>query len=308
MNYRLYQLDFYNGVRFGKGNLDSTDMTFHADTFFSAIFQEALKLGKETAFLEQIRSSEIVFSDAFPYCGNQYFIPKPLAVIVRKEEKKKGDSSEKKRLKNMKYIAVECVEDYMRGAFPKEHMADLENLGEYIMKVSVGIFGNEEPQPYRVSAFYFNEGNGLYLIAGFEKEENRELFEELLDSLSYTGLGGKRSSGLGRFEYLCKKVPQDFREKLEAETDKNILLSAALPEESELENVLEDASYMLLKRGGFVDSQNYAGQQMRKKERYVFAPGSCFKNRFKGTLVEEKNGGKHPVFRYEAALFMGVKI
>ena len=51
MKYRLYLLDFYNGVHFGKGNLDSTELTFHADTFFSALFQEALKLeGKKSSF------------------------------------------------------------------------------------------------------------------------------------------------------------------------------------------------------------------------------------------------------------------
>ena len=46
MKYSIYQLDFYNGVRFGKGRLETTEMTFHADTLFAALFQEAIKLGK----------------------------------------------------------------------------------------------------------------------------------------------------------------------------------------------------------------------------------------------------------------------
>ena len=50
MKYSIYQLDFYNGVRFGKGRLETTEMTFHADTLFAALFQEAIKLGKEKIF------------------------------------------------------------------------------------------------------------------------------------------------------------------------------------------------------------------------------------------------------------------
>ena len=56
MKYSIYQLDFYNGVRFGKGRLETTEMTFHADTLFAALFQEAIKLGKEKIFLDAVRN------------------------------------------------------------------------------------------------------------------------------------------------------------------------------------------------------------------------------------------------------------
>lgn len=74
------------------------------------------------------------------------------------------------------------------------------------MRVSVGISGNEDPEPYRVNAFYFNDGNGLYIIVGFQDEKVKNLFEELLESLSYTGVGGKKSTGLGRFEYQESEI------------------------------------------------------------------------------------------------------
>ena len=74
MNYKLYLFDFFNGVHFGNGNLDDTEITFHADTFFSAMFQEALKMGKEEEFLTEIKNGSIVFSDAFPYMGKRYYI------------------------------------------------------------------------------------------------------------------------------------------------------------------------------------------------------------------------------------------
>lgn len=37
VDYKLYKLEFQNGVRFGKGNLENAELTFHADTLFSAL-------------------------------------------------------------------------------------------------------------------------------------------------------------------------------------------------------------------------------------------------------------------------------
>ncbi|RGB74062.1 hypothetical protein DW070_15385 [Coprococcus catus] len=73
MKYSIYQLDFYNGVRFGKGRLETTEMTFHADTLFAALFQEAIKLGKEKIFLDAVRNGALRWSDAFPYKAGSYF-------------------------------------------------------------------------------------------------------------------------------------------------------------------------------------------------------------------------------------------
>lgn len=94
MNYTSYRLEFFNGVRFGHGNLDSTDISFHADTLFSALYQEALKLNKEIYF-GICRNDRLLFSDGFPYIGKEYFIPKPMLKIERKSSASRGDSREK---------------------------------------------------------------------------------------------------------------------------------------------------------------------------------------------------------------------
>lgn len=295
-----------NGVHFGKGNLDSTEITFHADTLFAALFQEALKLKKQDIFLQKISDGKIVLSDAFPYIREKYYIPKPMITVQTVDERKQGDSRQKKLFKNLKYIPVNTVSDFVNGVFPEEHMEDLKDLGVRKMKVAVGIRGQEEPEPYRVNIWYFNEKTGLYILAGYEEKQDLELLNELLDSLQYTGLGGKKSSGLGRFECKVCEVPDDMKRQLTKDTPRKMLLSTALPEDDEMETVLKDASYLLLKRSGFVDSSTYAPQQMRKKDIYVFAPGSCFSHTFKGRIIEEKNGGAHSIFRYAKAFFMGV--
>lgn len=308
MNYTIYRLEFNNGVRFGHGNLDSSDFTFHADTLFSALYQEALKVGKEKIFLNLIEQDKLVFSDSFPYMKKQYFIPKPLLKIQKKDALEKGNSREKKLLKNMKYIPIEFLEEYKNGNLPVTQMDILKDLGRSGMKVSVGIRGNDDPEPYRVSAFYFGDDNGLYIILGFQEKESKAIFEMLLESLSYTGIGGKKSSGLGRFECKESTIPIELESGLQKTGRIQLLLSTALPVYDELEDVLNSANYSILKRSGFIDSDNYAEQHMRKAERYVFAPGSCFYRRFKGTVKEERNRGAHPIFRYEKALFLGVDI
>ena len=60
------------------------------------------------------------------------------------------------------------------GTFPEEHMEDMKYLGHYDMKVSVGIHGMEEPEPFRVNTWNFNTGTGLYVLAGYENESDRE--------------------------------------------------------------------------------------------------------------------------------------
>ena len=302
----MYCLEFLTGVHFGSKNLDSTEITFHADTLFAALFQEALKMEKQQEFLNAVSEGRIVLSDAFPYIGKNYYIPKPMISVRVDDNEKQGNSRQKKMFKNLKYIPVNTVEAFINGTFPEEHMEDMQYLGTNGMKVSVGIRGMEEPQPYRVSTYHFTDGSGLYIIAGMESEKDQECLDELFESLQYTGLGGKKSSGMGRFKCRVCDIPREMKEQLTQKASLHLLLSTALPEDEELEDILKGATYSLLKRSGFIDSQTYATQQMRKSDIYVFSAGSCFVNTFKGKVIEERNGGTHPIFRYAKAFFMGV--
>ena len=69
---------------------------------------------------------------------------------------------------------------------------------------------------------------------------------------------------------------------------------------------MEGASYNLVRRSGYIASSAYADEWKRKKDLFVFAAGSCFEKRFKGNIYDVSIDGRHPVFRYEEALFMEV--
>lgn len=304
MIYQIYKMEFLNNVRFGKQSLNDTNPTLYADTLFSALYQEAMKLQKEDNFYQMVHTGNLIFSDGFPYQGKEYYLPKPYIRIEGTD--KKGNSKEKKKFKKLKYIPLNKLERYLKGETTAEEFEKEQELGYTGMKTSVAVRGKEEPEPYQVRYFTFEEGNGLYFLTKADTEEEVELLDELMMGLSYSGIGGKRHTGMGRFEYERCDVPAILRTKIEAPSGKYMLLSTALPAENELEQVLEHAEYQLLKRSGFVASEDYADLQMRKRDLYVFQSGSCFEKTFSGQIVDVSDAGRHPVYRYAMGIFVGV--
>lgn len=316
MEYSIYKLDFQTGVHFGTGMLNESAYTFQADQLFSALYIEALKLDLAQELYQAVKDGTLLFSDAFPYKDDQFMVPKPMIYV---EPKQKGASEQKKAYKKLKFLPVEDLAAFLDGTMDITTEDPMKNFGSFQQQTMAGVRGNDETAPFRVGTFYYSkpdenqrEGEpkpdcGLYIIVAHADQEKKYLAEELLESLSYAGIGGKKSSGLGRYELVnVKKIPSALTECLGRKSDKNILLSTALPTDEEMEHALEDASYLLQKRSGFVASANYADEWRKKRDLYVFGSGSCFKNRFQGDVFDVSDGGKHPVYRYAKPLFMGV--
>jgi CRISPR-associated protein Csm4 len=221
----------------------------------------------------------------------------------------KGDSSVKKAYKKLKFIEADTMTEYVAGKYDVSKAPNLnEELGSFDMKVSASIRGEEQTIPYRVGAYYFKEENGLYIIVGYEGEEVLSFVEELLESLSYVGIGGKRMSGMGRFELRPGRMPDSMQNRLEEAGSRYMTLSVALPQEEEIEAALENAQYLLCKRSGFVSSDTYAKSQMRKRNLYVLKAGACVCERFKGDIYDVSgNGGTHPVYRYAKPMFLKIR-
>lgn len=302
MQYSIYKLEFQTGVHFGTGILNESAYTFQADQLFSALYIEALKMNCEKELFDCVKSGKLLFSDAFPYLGQQYMIPKPMLYV---EPKVKGISEQKKKYKKIQFIPVEQLEDFLDGTMDLDGEI-FKGYGTYMQQSMVNVRNNEETLPYRVGTFYFSENCGLYIIVAYESETEKTLAENLLEGLSYTGIGGKKSVGLGKFNLLRGKMSKCMQEHLERDSNKKILLSVALPRDEELECALNGASYQLSKRSGFVASSDYADEWRKKKELFVFVSGSCFEQLFEGDVYDVSDGGSHPVYRYAKSLFMGV--
>lgn len=307
MNYEAYRLKFKGAVHFGSHSLESGCSSFCADTLFSALCQEALKKGGDTLqqFYAYAKSGQLLLSDAFPYAQDCYFVPKPVMHIESNHSR--GDSVVKKAYKKLKYIPIDAMQEYVSGQYDVLHAPDLSGMGESVMKVSASIRGEEETKPYRMETYYFHEGNGLYLILGYQDKQVLSLVQELLQALSYSGIGGKKASGMGRFSLLPAQLSEGFLKKTEAQHKTYMSLSVSLPRDDELDQALFEAQYLVCKRSGFVDSIQYANTQMRKRDLYVLQAGSCFRTKYEGDVYDVSGqGGNHPVYRYAKPMFMEV--
>lgn len=302
MEYTIYKLEFQTGVHFGTGSLDDGTYTFHADQLFSAMYIEAMKLGKAQKFYEAVKSGELLLSDALPYIDKQYLIPKPMIYIQTDHQ---GESKQKKAYKKLKYFPVEKIDEFLTGNMNLE-TDPMKEFGQMRQQTMAHVRKEDDTLPYRVGAFYYTPGCGLYVVVAYKSDNELSMAEELLEALSYTGIGGKKTSGMGKFDFRKGKPSKELDERLRKTSSRNMLISTALPMEEEMKQAMDGASYLLEKRSGFVASANYASEWRKKRELYVFAPGSCFTNRFYGDIYDVSDGGNHAVYRYAKALFLGV--
>lgn len=310
MDYKIYRMNFSTGLHIGNGKLTDQAETIQADTLFSALCHMALRSEGSQAIerlVSWVKNGELLLSDAFPYIGDTYYLPKP---ILRFKVNQVQDSSMKKILKNMPFIPLNRFDDYIQGKMNIEkEVAKLEKLGQKVTSSHASVTGQEEMVPYSVGSYHFNCGSGLYICLAYMGECICEEVEEWLEYLGIEGIGGRRSSGLGKFDiYKEKKLPDNLRIRLDNWKNARIRMSLAvsMAADEELENVIEEASYMLQRRGGYIDSDNYSDRPAKKKDFFSFKSGSCFSVPFEGDIYDVSESGTHPVYRYGKPLFMEV--
>ncbi len=311
MRYDLLKLDFTTPVHFGGGRLDTAEMTFGADRLFSALCIESLKKGGEekvNALYKAAKEGRLLLSDGLPYIGDTYYIPKPVVHIDRRQDE--NSSVVKKAFKKLSYIPTEKLDDYFSGKIdPEAENEKFKGIGRFGKRYLVSVRnGDENTRPYRVGDFSFSKNCGLYVLLCCENDDLYYEISELIESLGFSGIGGKISSGMGKLSVTPKKVSDVLLNSFENEHNRYVSLSVSMAKDDELEKALENAGYVMLKRSGFINSYTYSDGFQKKRNFYCFAAGSCFENRFEGDVFDVSQGGEHPVWRYAKPLFMGVDI
>lgn len=313
MDYSLYKLEFSTPLHMGRDaggpSLDNGQMAIHADTVFGALCCEAAGDQRLQQLVDYFTEGVLAISDALPYAGDELFLPKPIVYVTNRQ--REGDAGLKKKLKDIEYIPLSGFDAYLENLSGPD--PDLDSLdrtfGQLSTLTRVGIKGNDAPLPYHVAAWRFAEGCGLYVVAGYEKEDALSMVEDLLAGLGMSGIGGKRSSGWGKFAVQKALLPEAFRARLEdGGALYQMLLGTALPADGEMEDLLRQGWYTVVRRGGFVSSDTYAPGQLKKKTMYMLGPGSCLTHRFRGGMHDLSDNGAHPVWRLANSLFMGVNI
>lgn len=330
----LIKLKFTTSIHIGSDNatpdISSSSNTMHADTFYSALIIESYKYGgvDKLEKINNIFKNGAKLSGLMPYKKDTYFVPKPIINIeAQRNSTLKNDSVDKKILKNLTHIDISKFDEYLnlisgeKSSYNPKNDADrLNAIGKEKTRTQLRIedFQNgrqqrlDNPMPYYVGTFTFNDDSGLYFLLDIQEDYLGEIMK-LVDSLGYTGIGGRVSSGLGKF-IVEEVLPLKNSDKLKPFSDRLNLqkynrfmtLSVCLPKDDELKRVHKSANYLLLKRSGFIQSYTYSDTLQKKKDKFAFSPGSVFAQKFEGDIYDVSVFGSHKVYRYLKPFFIGV--
>lgn len=324
----IYKLKFTTPVHFGINSLTNSTPTCLADTLFSAICVRWIEIFSNLdELIESVNKNEFLLSDSFPYVDKEFYIPKPVIYLEKKYE---GESKvDKKEMKSINYIPINKLDKYIDFLVNGGNLPFKSNLKycqeELIRKASIlrepeELKDNKKSKDdnikrteiYNISVYRFLDNCGIYFILRC-KEEIKQKIDIAIDSLSMSGLGGKRSLGYGKFQF--ESYESDYFDKLlDKKADYYMALTTFLPTSEEIRTFNKDKStYTLVERGGFVESLEYSSSNDRaskkKKPLVMFGAGSCFDMKFEGQLFNvSKDDKKHPVYKYGKPLFLGVKI
>ena len=295
MTYKMYIMNFHT-AHFGAGTLDSSKMTFAADRLFSALAIEAKKMGKMEEFVSLAGLDGFVLSDAFPYQSGP-FLPKPIGFPTFDQPDLTTDVKEVRRqakmAKKLQFIPLDKFDSYVNGTLFKDAEHAVTNI---VTKNQPHVDG----ALYQVSTVRYRDDSSLYVIAN-----ESELLNELMASLQYTGIGGKRSSGYGQFDLTILDLPDSFKNRLTKVHQGPVMtLTTSLPVEKELEYAMETGSYLLSKSSGFAFSTE-TNENYRKQDLYKFASGSTFSETYTGQIVDVRPlDFPHEVLSYAKPLFL----
>lgn len=327
MDYHIYKLSFTTPCRFGStAGLDKSDVICQADTFFSALANECVSFygtDKLQILKQSVEKGQFLISDLLPYDEDGLFLPKPLWIVDKKNKQEsltgiKERMEGSKKLKKLQYIPIYDFENYIEcmktgknyiNNDDKRTIIDEIYQKQLIEKVNCR---GEESLPYFMEQVHIKANCGLYFIAATAGSDDIELLDKLLQLLSYTGIGGKRSSGYGKFTYT-KEVLKDNNDGEDTSNLYYLLekspgqiymsLSNIVPAQTEIDQ-LREGSYRLLPRSGFVTDGNYSTVPLKRNRYFAVMHGSCFKQPLAGTVLDVNDNGSHPVYRYGKGIYV----
>lgn len=336
MSYLLYKLRFLNGIHIGtaSGNtLEETMMSVYSDTFYSAIFNEYMKIYNDDELYKISETGEFLISDLLPFkekedMSTDFYLPKPFISVQRNETTKEKNDEEvidRKKVKATNFIPADKLGQYFSFLKTGKNFPEIDDdfgKKELYTKNKVSL-KNEDTKLYNIEVFKFNEKSGLYFIVRLPKNnEWQEIFENILESLSLTGIGGKRNSGFGQFisedpmffdgedfDAIESESDAYINKALYSEEEKYLSISSYSPKIEEIEKIKESENYyQLIKRSGFVNSSLYSEQAEKRKQVYMLSSGSVLSFKPEGKILDLNLHGKHSIYRMGKPIVLGVKI
>lgn len=328
MRYEIILFRFTSPVHFGDaaegGDLGEILSYCRADTFFSALCREAADISQEllACVVEGVQRGKLRFSDLFPWKKGtscyELYLPRPVMNLPHTEQAKtlsyeevREQSGERKKYKKRSFIRASEMGSYLQ----ERNISAQPDFGKEELRTQ---YNAREKRPYGIGAYHFMPDAGLYLILSGD-EELAEKLEPLIKLLGMAGIGGKRSSGFGK--YIFEDDPLDLSDEntyggddvslykmlCAGHSNCYMALSSFLPEKLEVGD-MSSGTGKIIKRGGFAWSREMTGPA-KVSSVYMMASGSCFSKRLEGRIADVNNGSvPHPVYKYGKGLFVGLPL
>lgn len=328
MRHEIILFRFTSPVHFGDaaegGDLGEILSYCRADTFFSALCREAADISQEllACVVEGVQRGKLRFSDLFPWKKGtscyELYLPRPVMNLPHTEqaemlsyEEVREQSRERKKYKKRSFIRASEMESYLQ----ERNISAQPDFGKEELRTQ---YNAREKRPYGIGAYHFMPDAGLYLILSGD-EELAEKLEPLIKLLGMAGIGGKRSSGFGK--YIFEDDTLDLSDEntyggddvslykmlCAGHSNCYMALSSFLPEKLEVGD-MSSGTGKIIKRGGFAWSREMTGPA-KVSSVYMMASGSCFSKRLEGRIADVNNGSvPHPVYKYGKGLFVGLPL
>ncbi len=296
-------------IGLGRDSYDVAAPALHSDTIIAALAALKAQSGNAHGIDELMR--QVAVSSAFPYAGDELFLPKPCG---RLPVSKQSEEQYRKRLKKVRFVSrtlwqslvagdpIDVEEKQLYGQFLLQTPADsftAPMVHATRQRVQVGAEG-DAAEPFTFDWTFFRPGCGLYCLLSCPDELLGEV-KSLFALLGEEGIGSDRTVGGGHFEVEFGTV--DLKDV--AGANATMLLSMCLPSEDDLKNVdLEASRFELVQRGGFMAGSSVDGyRHLRKKSIMMFAPGAVLSgvHTLSGKVADLRpdatDGEVHPVYR-----------
>jgi CRISPR-associated protein Csm4 len=342
-HWKIFKLKFgRNPVHFGELGIgmEETSDRVHSDTLFSAWVSAYARLfGKEAVeeLLKQFQpDQEQLFRLSSTFIYRQingktiYYLPCP---FKRPTNYPEDDFEFAKEYKKLNYLPLKIWQRWYQGeGWKKTDGEELKakakkgdkidgeltkagtfDYGEAFQKGKVPKIAVDRvtraTNIYNTGIVKYQDNSGLYFLVKFSNPEFENTFLTVLQFLGEEGIGGERSSGAGQFEVEPSELTSDWQQLIKFDQGNFHSVISLFWEHPFPNSYLENASYELQKRGGWISSSP-SGSQRRRKSVQMFVEGSVFPVKPMGKLADVTPDGftSHNVYRSGISLSLPIKI
>jgi CRISPR-associated protein Csm4 len=319
--YIAYKLTFTSPLHISAGGFaaESTEVTIHSDTLFSAICSAMQTLYGE-AVVSEFLTKNVLISSCFPYLDEEYYFPRPLVPNKLKEKSehepiKKLDASLFKKQKKQKYLAQSDFQSALEGTFDVATFAQkFENQEpptfcktQELPRVTIDRITNAS-SIFNFAQVTFNKSAGLYFMADFSgiDAETQKRFAASLRFLGDEGIGADNTVGKGFFEVVEDKI--DLQVPTDAEH--YLLTSLYSPSNDELDKIdVKNCYYDYTTRNGWTSAGD---MNKRRLSLRMLVAGSVLNIKAVGdnkkVLDKETISTNFDVVRYGKTIALPIKI